>query len=230
MKKCAVIGLGRFGYALACSLEEYGATVIAIDSNMSLVDKIKNDVSYSVMLDSTDKNALLSQEIDKVDIVIVAIGEHFEANQLTTLNCKELGIPTVISRAMTDTQSKILSLIGASRVISLEKSMGERLAHQLIYNSFDQYIELSDNISVAELNVPSKFVSKSIKEIGIRHNYGLNIILIKQKIESLNADGQKDFTTNIINVPYADYVFLEDDIIVVSGEKENVNKLAEFND
>jgi len=126
MRKFAVIGLGRFGGTVAQSLAERGAEVIAVDKDGKLVDKFAEIVDLAVRLDSTDEEALKSQGINQVDVAIVSIGD-FEASVLTTALLKRLGVPMVITRASqtaSDIQDRILSLVGADRVVLPEMEMG----------------------------------------------------------------------------------------------------------
>ncbi|MCA9047100.1 MAG: TrkA family potassium uptake protein, partial [Planctomycetaceae bacterium] len=127
-QRIAVIGLGRFGMALARRLSIHGAEVIAIDSDEKLVDEIRDDVAMAVRLNSTEEAALRSQEVDRVDCVVIAIGENFEAALLTTVICKKnLKIPYVICRAQTQFHAEIFRQIGADEVIQPEQNAGDML-------------------------------------------------------------------------------------------------------
>lgn len=126
-KRFVVIGLGRFGTALAESLSERGVEVTAVDLHMENVDKVKDHVAYAVQLDATDPEALRSVECSRASGVAVAIGENFEAAVLTVAALKEIGVSTIIARARTPREGRILAAVGATQVLELETEMGRRL-------------------------------------------------------------------------------------------------------
>ena len=141
----AVIGLGRFGRMVAEMLAADGAEVIAVDLNPTLVEDIKDKVTVAVRMDSTDETALVSQGIDSMDAVIVGIGDDFEANQLTVVIAKKIGVKKVITRARTPVQAKILSLIGADEVIMPEEETAQRLAQRLNRPNIRAHLELAED-------------------------------------------------------------------------------------
>ena len=131
MPKIAVIGLGRFGMELARQLGASGVQVIAIDRSPQLVNEVKDSVDIAVRLDSTDEHALASQEIDKVDVCVISIGENSESALLTTVLAKRMGVPKILCRAMTEFHAEIFRQIGADEVIQPEIQAGEHLARKL---------------------------------------------------------------------------------------------------
>jgi trk system potassium uptake protein TrkA len=130
--KAAVIGLGVFGQTLAVTLARAGIEVIAIDSKSDAVDDVKDDVALAVALDSTDEKALRAQGIQEVDVLVSCIGENFEANQLTVILAKKIGVRHVICRASTQTHARILKLIGADFVFTPEVAAAESLARHIL--------------------------------------------------------------------------------------------------
>ncbi len=127
-----IIGLGRFGAALAESLAEQGAEVIAVDRDMAMVDAVKQRVAYALELDATDPQALLSVDPLKCRAAIVAIGENFEATVLTLAALKEVGVRDIIARSRSARESRILQAVGATEVIELEAEMGRTFGRRLI--------------------------------------------------------------------------------------------------
>lgn len=131
-KRFLVIGLGRYGMALASSLAEQGAEVIAADRDLTLVEELRDRVSLAVELDATDPRTLRSLEAERVEAAIVAIGEDFEAAVLTIAALKEVGVKRIIARARQPREARILSVIGANEVILIEPEMGRTVGQRLI--------------------------------------------------------------------------------------------------
>jgi trk system potassium uptake protein len=126
-----IIGLGRFGAALAESLSEQGAEVIAVDTNMAEVEAVKRKVAYAIELDATDPAALLSVDPLRCKAVIVAIGENFEATVLTLAALREVGVKDIVARARSAREARILQAVGATEIIELEAEMGRAYGHRL---------------------------------------------------------------------------------------------------
>ncbi len=130
-RRILVIGLGRFGSALAESLAGSGCEVVAIDNDMSHIDAIKNKVAYALELDATDPNALRSIEAHRCQVAVVAVGENFEGAVLAVAALREVGIQNIVARASTHRHGRILMAAGASRVVEIETEMGRALGREL---------------------------------------------------------------------------------------------------
>ncbi len=224
MASYAVIGLGRFGRMIAELLSADGAEVIAIDTNPTIIENIKDSVTVAVRMDSTDERALLTQGIDKVDAVIVGIGEDFEANQLTVVLSKKIGVERVITRARSLIQAKILSLIGADEVIMPEEEAAQRLVQRLTRPNISAHLELAEGHSLVELQAPKRFHGNSLGEINMRKKYGVTLVAVKKRVSSDNENG---FEERINDLPGADYIILPEDILVLVGPDEKIALLAE---
>lgn len=222
--KVAVIGLGRFGMSVARRLALNGVQVIAIDRNTQLINEIKDDVDLAVRLDSTDRQALLAQEIDKVDACVVSIGENFEASLLTTVLVRQLGVPEVICRAQTGFHAEIFRQIGADRVIQPEQEAGAHLARQLAHPHLVDFIPLSDGFTLIELRAPASFQEKSIKSLELRQRYDVNLVVIKRSLPTEETEADAAPTVTII-VPKADEVIRTDDVLVLVGANEALARL-----
>jgi trk system potassium uptake protein TrkA len=219
-----VIGLGRFGRMVAEMLAADGAEVIAVDLNPTIIENIKDKVTIAVRMDSTDETALISQGIDSVDAVIVGIGDDFEANQLTVVLAKKIGVETVITRARTPVQAKILSLIGADEVIMPEEETAQRLAQRLTRPNIRAYLELAEGYSLVEVAAPRKFHGSSLKEINLRKKFGVTLVVVKKRVE---ADNENGYEERINDVPGAEYIIQPDDILVLVGPDDKLSVLAE---
>ncbi|WP_315117473.1 TrkA family potassium uptake protein [uncultured Clostridium sp.] len=211
-KQFVVIGLGRFGTSVAKTLYSLGNDVLAIDSDEDIVQSVSDDVTHSVQLDATDEHTLRSLGISNFDVAVVTIGSDIQASVMVTLIVKELGVKYIIAKANSELHAKVLHKIGADRVILPERDMGVRVAHNLVSENILDYIELSPEYSIAEVLSPTAWHGKTLNDLSVRANYGINVVAIKRN--------------NDINVsPTADDVIKPGDIVVAIGETENLNKL-----
>lgn len=225
-QRVAVIGLGRFGMSLAKELGTLGAEVVAIDSSKQLVDEVSKEVALAVQMDSTDEAALRSQEVDRVDCVVVSIGENFEAALLTTVLCKRnLEVPQVICRAQTELHAEIFRQIGADEVIQPEQTAGQMLGRRLAHPRIHDYITLGEGFTILEMTAPTKFAGKTVREIDLRANYEVNLIAIKRKAEEESETETVD--TTLISVPGPDDVLLASDLLLLAGSEESLSSLPQ---
>lgn len=188
-KQVAVIGIGRFGSSLIKELNRMGHQVLAIDTRESRVNDMIEFATQAVEADSMDSNVLKSLGITNFDVVVVAIGENVQANVLTTIILKELGVKRVIAKAQNELHGKVLEKLGADLVIYPERDMAIRVAHALVSNSVLEYISLSPDFSIVELLTPARFVGKSLEEMDLRSKYQVNIIAIKRGEKIIVAPG-----------------------------------------
>ena len=147
-KQYAVIGLGKFGYAVAQTLSQAGKQVLAVDKDQELVQEIADYVTYAARADVTDSRVFESLGISNMDVVIIGISEDMESSILATLQAKEAGVPLVIAKGMNQMHAKILKKIGADRVVMAEIETGIRLGKNLISGGFQDFFMLSDSFSM----------------------------------------------------------------------------------
>ncbi|TFE03646.1 TrkA family potassium uptake protein [Jeotgalibacillus sp. R-1-5s-1] len=210
-KEFVVIGLGRFGGSIVRELVEQGMEVMAIDKFEDKVDEFSNIATHAVMADSTDESVLRSLGIRNFDHVIVAIGDDIQASILTTLMLKEIGVNKVTVKAQNDYHEKVLRRIGADKVVHPERDMGKRIAHNIVSNNVLDYLELSDEHSIVEIAANSLLIGNTIIELDIRAKYGINIVAIKRG-------------DNIIVSPQANDVIEKNDILIVIGADNDINR------
>ena len=211
-KQFVIIGLGRFGSSVAKTLYALGHDVLAIDYNEDLVQEISDSVTHAVQMDATDENALRTLGLRNFDVSVVTIGANIQASIMATLLVKDMGIKYIIAKGNSDLHAKVLYKIGADRVILPEKDMGVRVAHNLVSSSILDYIELSPDYSIIEIESPKEWYGKSMKELSLRSKYGINVMAIKRN--------------NEVNIsPDADDVINKDDIVVAIGSAEDLTKL-----
>ncbi|MCC2825866.1 TrkA family potassium uptake protein [Faecalicatena orotica] len=205
-----IIGLGRFGTALAITLAEAGKEVIVVDQNEEKVKAMRQYTEYAFVCDNISKEALSEVGIQNCDTVVVCIGSKIDTSILTTLNVVSLGVPRVISKATSQDQGAVLEKIGAE-VVYPERDMATRLGKRLISGNFLDFIFLDNDIEIQQVPVSGSLVGKTIREINIRKKYSLNIIAIEHQQDTI--------------IEFApDYEFLEEDIIVVIGKLQNIRK------
>jgi len=226
MRRFLVIGLGRFGSALAEALAQAGGEIIAVDERMELVEAVKDKVAYAAQLDSMEIESIKAIGAKDVDVAIIAIGEDFEASVLTTAVLKELGVKEIIARASTDREKKILELVGATKAISIEAEMGKRLARALVAPSVLEYIELSEGYSMIQWEVDDRFVGKSLAEVGLRSKWGLNLVGTRQRVATASKEGKPQVVERMELVPRPDYVFQKGDVLVLVGQQKDLESFT----
>jgi trk system potassium uptake protein TrkA len=211
--------------AVVEQLAASGAQVIAVDSDRELVDEVKHRVDVAVTLDSTDERALRSQEIHKVDILIVAIGENFEAALLTAaIAKKQLKIPRVICRAATSIHAEIFSQIGADEVIQPESETGRQLARKLANPFLEDFVDLGEGFTLIEMHAPSGFRGKTLRDLNLRVRYGVNLVAIRRTIRSVGKNGAEQ-TRESLSVPQPDEVIQTEDTLLLIGSTEDLSRL-----
>lgn len=212
MKTFLVIGLGRFGTAVATELCALGNEVLAMDIHEELVQAAAPNVTHAVTADARDPEVLRALAVRNFDCAVVAVGGDIGNSALITLNLKELGVNKVVCKAASHTHRKVLEKIGADRVVFPEHEMGNKLAHALSSSNVLNFIELSDEASIVEVPVPSMWVGKTIREIDVRKAYGVNIIALRR--------GEKQ---KFVIAPGGDAELAADDVVVMLGLDKNIN-------
>jgi len=209
-----VIGLGRFGFALAKTLADAGKDVLVIDNNESKIKQIRNLTDNAFVVGLLDKETLEDAGIQNCGTVIVCIGENIDVSILTTLNVISMGVPRVIAKAISFEQGSVLEKIGAE-VVYPESDMAIRLANRLISTNILDSIELKGDIAIAEFKLTNKVAGQTVVQANIRKKYNLNIIALEQ-----NGTTTTDIT--------ADIMLHVDNKMVVVGKRINIKKFEEF--
>ena len=231
----AVIGLGRMGTAIASKLTEKGAEVIAIDSKREHIESIREKVTYAVVLDSTDKEALLSQGIQNMAAVVVSIGDNFQDVRLTTFTLQEIGVKRLIVRAHGETQNKILEKMGVTEILSPEGEVSNNVAENLINPHILMSVKLPDNFEIIEVKAPKGIVDRTLADIGLREKYKINLVTLLRcdGIKGSSCDNQtKDdghVNHHIIGVPESTTTIYKSDILLLFGTDKNIQRFIEIN-
>lgn len=176
----AVFGLGRYGIAVAKELVRNGAEVLAVDSDEELVNAAIAEIPYCKCADITEPEVIKQLGIANIDVVIIAMASSLEASVMATMLCKEIGVKTVITKCATDMDCKILSKVGADRVVFPESESGIRLAKNLLSSGFVDIMDLSNDVSMVELEVRTAWIGKSLMELNLRKKYSINVVAIIQ--------------------------------------------------
>jgi len=214
-KQFAIIGLGRFGTSVASTLFKAGYEVLAIDADAEKVQKFSDEVTHVVQADTTDETSIKALGIRNFDTVVVAIGEDIQANVLTTLLLKEIGVKYIVAKARNSLHGKMLEKVGADKVIYPERDMGARVAHNLVSTNVLDYIELSPNLSLVEVAAPRSLQGRSLAEANLRALYGVNVVAMKRG-------------SQIIVPPQPGEIISEHDILIVVGGNAGIQKLEEI--
>ncbi len=180
-KSYAVLGLGRYGRAVAEELVNNGAEVLAVDIDQNNVNNAIEAIPVCKCADITDPEAIKRLGISNIDVVIIAMANNLEASVMAVTLCKEAGVKTVIVKCGNEIHQKILSRVGADKVIFPEKESGIRLAKNLLTSGFAEMIELSKNVSMIEIDVKDEWVGKSLIELSLRRKYSINVVAIKNE-------------------------------------------------
>jgi len=213
-RQVAVIGLGRFGYGLACTLFDMGHDVLAIDSDESSVQSVAAHVTHAVQADATNEAILKDLGVASFDVGIVGVGSDIQGSVLTTILLKKLGVKHVIARAENELHGSILEKIGADKVVYPEREAGIRVAHQMAKLDILDYISVSETYGVAKLAAPEHFVGKTLSELdlGRRGKWGVAVLLIKREKE-------------VIVTPDRSEMVKTGDVLVVSGNDDRLEDM-----
>ena len=215
MKTYIVIGLGRFGCETAKELCRQGCEVLALDVNNDLVQSVSAEVTHAVVGDSRDKDVLRALDAANFDCAVVAIGGDLAASVLTVMNLKEVGVPEIVCKAHDETHRKVLTKLGATRVVIPEKENAIRLAKSLSTPNVLDYIELSEDYGIVEVPAPANWSGKNLLELQVRAKLGVNIIAIRR--------GEK-----ITVSPSAHFEISAGDVMVMVGDSRALGKVKKL--
>ncbi|HPT66991.1 MAG TPA: TrkA family potassium uptake protein [Bacillota bacterium] len=216
MKSYLVVGLGRFGTSVARTLTKLGQEVLAVDIDEERVKYVAPEVTHALQVDATDANALKSLGVRNSQVAVVGIGGDVQANIMTTLLLKEMGVPYVVAKALNKIQGRVLEKVGADRVVYPERDMGKRVAHNLVSANLVDYIELAQGYRIEEIAAPQSFVGKSLKELNLRNKTDLTIIVIK------HTDG------SLLISPGGDATIQAGDNLVVLGKNADLDRVEQM--
>jgi len=213
-RQIAVIGLGRFGFNLAVTLEELGCEVLAVDKKMDLVQNIVSKVTHAVQADVTHEDSFRQLGLGNFDVIVIAIGSSIQSSILAALVAMESDVDQVVAKASSELHRKALQKIGVNHVVYPEKDSGIKLAHNLMSVNMIEFLEITPDYQVAEIIIKDAFAGKTLREADLRNRFGLNVLAIR--------NGDK------INVlPQADDVLHEGAMLVVLGHTKDLRDFCQ---
>jgi trk system potassium uptake protein TrkA len=216
MKQFAVIGLGNFGYYLATRLHEKGHDVLAVDLDPKRIQEIKDHVGQAIVADATDQEAMLSLGLRQMDAVIVCIGTSLNQSILATLLMKEIGVKTVLAKAIQEPHGRILEKIGADEVLFPEKDLALHLAERLHNPNVLTYLPLTEGYSILELAPPNDWIGKSLAELNLIARFGIQVLAVKEFVPE-----------RVTNIPGAGFVVKDSDLLIVMGPNKALEQLQQ---
>lgn len=209
-----IIGLGRFGFALAVELGAMGNEILVMDQDEEKVRMLREYTEHAFVVSRLDRNTLLETGVQDCDVAVVGIGDQVDVSILTTLQLVNLGVETVIAKATSEEHGQVLKKLGAE-VVYPEHDTAVWLAQRLRNSRMLDFIQFSEKLNISKLAIPEKMINKTVRELEFRGKYGLNIIAIE------NRDA-------LIENIQPEYVFRKGDILYASGSKESLAGFAQW--
>jgi len=215
-KQFAVIGLGNFGFYLAAKLFQKGHEVLGIDINPRQVQEIRDQVSRAVIADATDLQALRELELETMDAVVVSIGSVLNSSILATLNVKDMGVKRVVAKAVSNAHGRILQKIGADEIYFPEKDIALTAAQRLDNPNVLDYLPFMEGYSIVELAPPREFVGKTLIELDLINNQGIQVVAVKELVPE-----------RVVMIPTGRYLVKDSDVLVLLGPDKALAGLKE---
>lgn len=216
MQRFAVVGLGRFGAHAARTLYEAGKEVLAIDASEEAVQKVAEHATRAVVADATDRDALEALGFRDLDAAIVSLGARMDVITLAALHVRELGVPYIAVKALSEEHGRILSALGVHDVIHPEKDMAMRLANRLARRDVVEFLPLMPGFSITEMLAPREFVGKSLKELALRNTLNVQLVGIRSAAGAMNI------------VPRAEDMIHEGDLLILLGDNRDLDRVRDI--
>jgi trk system potassium uptake protein TrkA len=225
--KFIIIGLGTFGSSLAVKLSQLGHEVIGVDKQFEKIEDIKDKITHAICLDCKHQDAINNLPLKNTDVVIVCIGEDEGANLLTTALLKKLNVPRLISRSVSPIHATILEAMDVSEIMRPEEETAERWAKKLTTTGIIDSFELADDYSVVQVEVPKKFVGKTIGEVGFNQFYQVLVLNVMKNVREKGLFGmlKKSSKLHIEGVAKANTQLEEGDVMVMYGHNDDIYDL-----
>lgn len=225
--KYVIIGLGNFGASLAEKLTQVGHEVVGVDNHMSKVDAVKETITHSVCLDSTDAQAVGHLPLKEADAVLICIGEDEGANVMTTALMKKMKVKRLISRAISPLHQTVLEAMGVDEIVHPELETATRWAKRLNISGIVDSFELTGEYSIVEATLPERFVGKTIMDVGFKKHYNLIVLTTIKVCEEQNHIGIPKKTSKVQGVASSNTVLEKGDILVLYGHIDDIERLLE---
>ena len=214
-KEYGVIGLGRFGMSVVDTLLNYNASVIVLDKNEDLIQKVANRVEYAYVVDTTDEEAIADTGIKNVDHVFVGIGDDVEGCIMTVMALKNVGVENITVKSGNDKLTEVLKSLGVVDIVNPEKEVGMMVAKRKMYRLVSDFVSMDEKHSLVQIKIENeKLFNKPLVELGFRNKFNLNIVAIKN-------DGG-------MSIPGASTVLHKDDVLYLIGEDVSIREFEKF--
>jgi trk system potassium uptake protein TrkA len=223
--KFIVFGLGNFGCALGSRLTAMGHEVLGVDKSYSKVESMKENISHTICLDSTDPIAVKGLPLKDADAVIVAIGEDEGASIMTTALLKQMNVKRIIGRVMSPLQKMVIEAMGISEFVDPEKETAERMATMLDIKNVVDSFQLSDKYRIMEITVPERYVGSTIEEADFIHKYRVSVLTIIRKFEEKTILGNVKTSKKVMGVLPPNFEMERGDILVLFGDLKDIESL-----
>lgn len=221
IKRIGIIGSGRFGEALVQALAAQGAEVVLMDTDRRKIQELSEYVTKAYEGDASNIHALEEAGFAACDTVVVAIGENIEGSIMATVNCKDLGIRTVVAKAATDVHGRVLRRVGADVVIFPNRDRAQRLARSLLSTSQVDLFEIADGLCAAEIQAPDGLTDKTLAEADVRKAYDITVLAIR-RLDDVDPAAPRQLL-----IPSADTPIRSDDHLLVCGTAEKIDAFAQ---
>lgn len=225
--KVIIVGLGYFGSSLAIRLTQLGHEVIGVDSSMDKVNQFKDVITHTIAMDASNMQALHTLPLKDTDVVLIGIGEDFGASVMAVANFKQLKVKRLIGRAISPLHQTVLEAIGVDKIIRPEQESAERLAKSLDIKGVIDSFELTEDYTIIEAHVPEKYVGKTLGNSNFRQKFQVNVLTIIRMKDDVNMFGKTQARPAAIGVVSPEMVFEKEDILVLFGKMDDIERLLE---
>ncbi|MGN0886175.1 MAG: potassium channel family protein, partial [Candidatus Spyradenecus sp.] len=220
-KRIGIIGSGRFGDALVQALASQGAEIVLMDADRRKIQELSDYVTKAVEGDATNIHALEEAGFASCDTVVVAIGENIEGSVMATVNCKDLGVRTVVAKASSEVHGRVLRRVGADVVIFPNRDRAQRLARSLMTTSQVDLFEIADGLCAAEVPTPEAVADKTLAEADIRRVFDVTVLAVRR------LDDADPAAPRQLLIPKADTLIRSDDRLLIFGTSEQIDAFAQ---
>lgn len=215
-KQFMIIGLGQFGKSLVSTLHNSNVDLLVIDRDITKLEEIGDKASQAVCADASKQEVLEQFDIESFDGAIITIGHDMEFSVKTVMHLKEMGMPFIMAKATSDFEGRILTKVGADKIIFPDREVGIRLGKEIVSGNYYDALDISETYSITDIVLPNKWINKSIIELNLRKSYGINVVGIRR---------QEDVIVN----PTPDFVFKDEDVLITLGSNKDIENVRKLN-
>jgi trk system potassium uptake protein TrkA len=226
--KYTIIGMGSFGAFLAQRLTALGHEVVGVDSRPNRIELIKDNITHAVVMDATDLQAVKTLPMRDCDVVIIAIGEDVGASIMATAIFKQINPKRIIGRAINALHETVIRAIGVDEIIHPEEETAQRLATRLELKGVLDSLEISDDYNIVEVKLPTRYIGLTIVESNIQDEFSLNILFTIKMKEKSNLLGMKSLKKEVEGVIKPDYIFSQEDILLIFGMIKDIRRFLDL--